>query len=54
MPIVLGEFVYLRGYMGGERLELMRLPLAGGGMEVLPEDQPNPASASRVNRISPV
>ena len=37
---VLGEFVYLRGYMGGERLELMRLPLAGGGMEVLPEDQP--------------
>lgn len=37
---VLGEFVYLRGYMGGERLELMRLPLAGGGMEVLPDDQP--------------
>ena len=37
---VLGDFVYLAGHRGGGTLELMRLPLAGGGMEVLPEDQP--------------
>lgn len=37
---VLGEFIYLTGYRGRSTLELMRLPLAGGEMEVLPDDQP--------------